>query len=129
MSDVQDSIISCKLPLGSISIANRLSNPFTFVASLPNFWENASDKLCAGSVDYLFQLSPYMEVDEEEGDIQSKGLILDMPLIGQLGNMRLLFYLFDQLSSCLSSELDIPTPPFPPVYQLCPIYKEGQDGN
>jgi hypothetical protein len=55
--DVQDSIISCKLPLGSISIANRLSNPLTFVASFPNFWENASDRLCAGSVDYLSALS------------------------------------------------------------------------
>jgi hypothetical protein len=31
--------------LGSISIAYRLSNPLTFVASLPNFCENASDKL------------------------------------------------------------------------------------
>jgi hypothetical protein len=43
--DVHDSIISCRLPLGSISIANRLSKPLTFVASLPNFCENASDRL------------------------------------------------------------------------------------
>lgn len=35
---------------GSISIADRLSKPFTFVASLENFWPNASDRLCAGSV-------------------------------------------------------------------------------
>lgn len=49
--DSQASIISCKLPFGSISIANRFSNPFTFVASFPNFWEKASDRLCAGSVD------------------------------------------------------------------------------
>lgn len=46
-----DSIISCKLELGSISIAYRLSKPLTLVASLPNFWEKASDRLCAGSVD------------------------------------------------------------------------------
>lgn len=44
-ANVHDSIISCRLPLGSISIAYRLSNPLTFVASLPNFCENASDKL------------------------------------------------------------------------------------
>jgi hypothetical protein len=43
--DSQDSIISCKLPFGSISIAYRLSNPLTLVASLPNFWENASERL------------------------------------------------------------------------------------
>ena len=51
MLDVQFSIISCKLPFGSISIAKRLSKPFTFVASLPNFCEKASERLWAGSVD------------------------------------------------------------------------------
>jgi hypothetical protein len=40
--------------VGSISIAYRLSNPFTFVASLENFWPNASERLCAGSVDFFF---------------------------------------------------------------------------
>lgn len=43
--------MSCMLALGSISIANKLLNPFTLLASLPNFCENASDKLCAGSVE------------------------------------------------------------------------------
>lgn len=38
--------------VGSISIAYKLSNPLTFVASLENFWPNASDRLWAGSVDY-----------------------------------------------------------------------------
>jgi hypothetical protein len=33
--------------VGSISIAERLEKPFTLRASLPNFWPNASDKLCA----------------------------------------------------------------------------------
>ena len=56
MPDVQFSIISCKLPFGSISIANRLSNPLTLVASLLNFWEKASERLCAGSVDCACQL-------------------------------------------------------------------------
>lgn len=37
--------------VGSISIAKRLSKPFTFVASLENFCPNASERLCAGSVD------------------------------------------------------------------------------
>lgn len=46
------STISCIALVGSISIAYRLSNPFTFVASLENFWPKASDKLWAGSVDY-----------------------------------------------------------------------------
>jgi hypothetical protein len=32
-------------------MANRLSNPLTFVASLENFWPNASERLWAGSVD------------------------------------------------------------------------------
>src|SRR5271168_2356309 len=35
--DAHASIISLMDPLGSISIAYRLSNPFTFVASLLNF--------------------------------------------------------------------------------------------
>jgi hypothetical protein len=69
--DIQLSIISCKLPLGSISIANRLSNPFTLVASLPNFCENASDRLCAGSVDCGRQLTsalrPILAHNEEDG--------------------------------------------------------------
>ena len=39
--------------VGSISIANRLSKPLTFVASLENFCPNASERLCAGSVDYM----------------------------------------------------------------------------
>jgi hypothetical protein len=39
------------LPLGSISIALKLSKPLTSRASLPNFWLNASDKLWAGSVE------------------------------------------------------------------------------
>lgn len=34
-----------------ITIAYRLSKPFTSVASLENFWPKASDKLCAGSVE------------------------------------------------------------------------------
>lgn len=37
--------------VGSISIAKRFSKPFTFVASLENFCPNASERLCAGSVD------------------------------------------------------------------------------
>ena len=49
---VHCSTISCIALVGSISIAYRLSNPFTFVASLENFWPKASDKLWAGSVDY-----------------------------------------------------------------------------
>lgn len=49
---LQFSIISCKLPFGSISIAYKLSKPFTLVASLLNFWEKASERLCAGSVDF-----------------------------------------------------------------------------
>ena len=39
------------LPLGSISMALRLSKPLTSRASLPNFWLKASDRLCAGSVE------------------------------------------------------------------------------
>ena len=45
------STISWIALVGSISIANKFSNPFTFVASFENFWPNASDRLCAGSVD------------------------------------------------------------------------------
>lgn len=41
---------SCMLPLGSISMALRLSKPLIRRASLPNFWLKASDRLCAGSV-------------------------------------------------------------------------------
>lgn len=37
--------MSCMDALGSISIAKRLSNPLTLVASLPNFWEKASERL------------------------------------------------------------------------------------
>lgn len=47
------STISCIALVGSISIANKLSNPFTLVASFENFWPNASERLCAGSVDYI----------------------------------------------------------------------------
>ncbi len=36
---------SCMLPLGSISMALRLSKPSTRRASLPNFWLKASDRL------------------------------------------------------------------------------------
>jgi hypothetical protein len=39
--------------VGSISMAWRFSNPFTFVASLENFCPNASERLCAGSVDCM----------------------------------------------------------------------------
>lgn len=46
------STISCIALVGSISMAYRLLKPLTFVASLENFWPNASDRLCAGSVDY-----------------------------------------------------------------------------
>lgn len=42
---------SCMLPLGSISMALRFSKPLTRRASLPNFCEKASDRLCAGSVE------------------------------------------------------------------------------
>ena len=45
------STISWITLVGSISIAYRLSNPFTLVASLENFWPKASERLCAGSVD------------------------------------------------------------------------------
>lgn len=34
-----------------LTIANKFSNPWTFVGTLLNFWLNASDKLWAGSVD------------------------------------------------------------------------------
>jgi hypothetical protein len=37
--------------VGSISIADRLSKPFAFVASFENFWPKVSERLCAGSVD------------------------------------------------------------------------------
>ncbi len=33
------------------TMANKLSNPLTSVAVLPNFWPNASLRLCAGSVE------------------------------------------------------------------------------
>jgi hypothetical protein len=39
------------LPLGSISMALRFVKPSTSLASLPNFCENASERLCAGSVE------------------------------------------------------------------------------
>lgn len=42
---------SCMLPLGSISMALRLSKPLTRRASLPNFCEKASERLWAGSVE------------------------------------------------------------------------------
>lgn len=42
---------SCMLPLGSISMALRLSKPSTRRASLPNFWLKASLRLWAGSVE------------------------------------------------------------------------------
>ncbi len=42
---------SCTLPLGSISIALRFEKPSIKRASLPNFWLNASLRLCAGSVE------------------------------------------------------------------------------
>lgn len=45
------SIRSCIELLGSISIALRLVKPVTGVASLPNFCEKASERLCAGSVE------------------------------------------------------------------------------
>ena len=44
-------IKSWMLPLGSISMALRLSNPSTSRASLPNFWLKASLRLWAGSVE------------------------------------------------------------------------------
>ena len=44
-------INSCILPFGSISIALRLVKPSTSLASLPNFCEKASERLCAGSVE------------------------------------------------------------------------------
>ena len=47
------STMSCIDALGSISIADRFVNPLTFVASLPNFCENASERLCAGSVELI----------------------------------------------------------------------------
>lgn len=50
-TSIHCSTISWIALVGSISIANRLSNPLTFVASFENFWPKASDKLCAGSVD------------------------------------------------------------------------------
>lgn len=37
--------MSCIEALGSISIALRFVKPFTRVASLPNFWEKASERL------------------------------------------------------------------------------------
>lgn len=46
------STISWIALVGSISIAKRLLNPLTFVASFENFWPKASERLCAGSVDY-----------------------------------------------------------------------------
>ena len=49
--DSQDSIMSCIDELGSISMAYRLSKPLTLVASLLNFCEKASLRLCAGSVE------------------------------------------------------------------------------
>jgi hypothetical protein len=48
---VHCSTISWIALVGSISIADKLSNPLTFVASLENFCPKASDRLCAGSVD------------------------------------------------------------------------------
>lgn len=42
---------SCMLPLGSISMQWRFGIPSTGRASLPNFCPNASDRLCAGSVE------------------------------------------------------------------------------
>ena len=49
--NVHCSIISCNELVGSISMAYKFSNPFTCVASFENFWPNASERLCAGSVD------------------------------------------------------------------------------
>ena len=39
------------LPLGSISIALKFVKPLMRRASLPNFCEKASERLCAGSVE------------------------------------------------------------------------------
>ena len=64
--DVHCSIISCRELVGSISIAYRLSNPFTFVASLENFWPNASERLCAGSVVYASHLSLIYVLEREK---------------------------------------------------------------
>ena len=43
--------MSCRPALGSISMALRLVKPSMRRASLPNFCEKASDRLCAGSVE------------------------------------------------------------------------------
>lgn len=48
---VQPSTRSFIDAVGSISIAERFVKPLTRVASLPNFWEKASERLCAGSVE------------------------------------------------------------------------------
>lgn len=55
-------------------MANRLSKPLTLVASFENFWPNASDRLCAGSVDYQEmdeyitseRINRYMTTHDEE---------------------------------------------------------------
>jgi hypothetical protein len=55
-------------------MAYKLLNPFTLVASLLNFCPNASERLCAGSVDYSFRVRQLSEMwkrwgthDEEDG--------------------------------------------------------------
>ena len=52
--------------VGSISIAKRFSKPFTFVASLENFCPNASERLCAGSVDCVRGCSACVCVHKHE---------------------------------------------------------------
>jgi len=61
--------------VGSISIAKRFSKPFTLVASLENFCPNASERLCAGSVDCVRVVVRGMRVHVRErwkGDTHDK---------------------------------------------------------
>jgi len=55
--DSAESTICCCIfsmsSLASISIAERFVKPLIGVGSRPIFWQNASERLCAGSVDTM----------------------------------------------------------------------------
>ena len=86
--DVHCSTISWMALVGSISIAKRLSKPLTFVASFENFWPNASDKLCAGSVDCVQKVNLQVDQTGMLPSSQSIGRIHGKMPIEWRGNMK-----------------------------------------